>query len=319
MQKYIARRLLLAIPTIFGVTVVIFLVMRVLPGDPLTVVVGMEENPYKWTPEERAAYMEELGLADPLLVQYLNWMKDIGSGSMGEAMMRGDDVSKTILRRAPISAEIAVLGIVLSLLVGIPVGIISAIKPNSAMDLVTRFVTVLFIAVPSFWFALLVVVAGILWFGYKSPVVAAQLWENPWANLQMVIGPATVIGLGSSAFVARLARSALLEVMTEDYVRTARAKGLIERLVVARHALPNALLPVITLIGVFLAAALGGSIAVEKAFVVPGLGKTMVDAAVDRDIPVVQNLVMIYVIIFVMVNLLVDISYARIDPRIRYS
>ena len=308
----------MAVPTLVGVTVIIFVVMRVIPGDPVTVAFGMEGFTVI-SPQVRAKLMEDLGLADPLVVQYLNWMKDIGTGKLGEAMLRGDKISTMVVRRGPITAEIAVLATVVSWLVGLPVGIISALKPNSATDLGARFLSILFLAIPGFWLALVVVVALIDLFGYKSPIIPVQVWDDPWANFQMVIGPSLIVGLGISAFIARMARSSLLEVIREDYVRTARAKGLTERLVLVRHSLPNALLPVVTLSGVLLAALFGGVVAVEKAFGVPGLGVTMVDAAVARDVPVVQNLVLISTVMFVAVNLVIDLSYGWLDPRIRYE
>ncbi|MFH1140136.1 MAG: ABC transporter permease, partial [Chloroflexota bacterium] len=166
---------------------------------------------------------------------------------------------------------------------------------------------------------LVVVLVLILWFNYKAPILPVYLWKSPWENIQMVIGPGLVMGLGFAGFVARMARSSLLEVIREDYVRTARAKGLREQLVIVRHALPNAILPVITWSSLFLGVALGGSVAIEKAFGVPGLGVTMVDAILDRDLPVVQNLVFLYTIIFIVVNLVTDMSYAWLDPRIRYE
>jgi len=318
MQKYIARRILLTIPTLIGVTVIIFVVMRVIPGDPVSVVFGMEGFS-SITPKVRAKLMEDLGLADPVVIQYLNWMKDIGTGKLGEAMLRGDPISTMVLRRGPITAEIALLATLISWLVGLPVGIVSALMPNSKTDLVARFLSILFLAIPSFWLALVVVVALIDWFGYKSPIIPVQIWENPWDNFQMVIGPAIIVGLGISAFIARMSRSTLLEVIREDYVRTARAKGLSEQLILMRHSLANALLPVLTLSGVLLGALFGGVVAVERSFGVPGLGVTMVDAAVSRDIPVVQNLVLVSAVMFLAVNLLVDLSYAWLDPRIRYE
>ena len=318
MRRYIARRLLLAVPTILGVTVIIFLVMRIIPGDPVAIIFGMEgiEN---LTEEVRNRYIEDLGLADPYIVQYWNWIKDIANGSMGEAMLRGDPVSEMIIRRGPVTAEIGVLAIIIAWLVGLPVGIISAIKPNSKLDNSARLFSIFFIAVPGFWVGVLIVVMAITWFNYHPPIIPSQIWDNPWKNLQMVIGPAMVIGLGMSAFIARMSRASLFEVFREDYVRTARAKGLVERVVISRHALRNALLPVITLSGVLLAAAMGGAVAVEQAFSVPGLGTTLVRASLERDIPVVQNVIILYTVIFVVVNLLIDLSYAWLDPRIRYG
>ena len=198
-------------------------------------------------------------------------------------------------------------------------GVLSAFKPNGLPDSVARSLSVLFIAIPGFWLGMLVVLALLFWFGYKAPIVIVHFWEEPWQNFQIVIGPALVLGLAQGAYIARMSRSCLLEVIGEDFVRTARAKGLRERLVVLRHALPNALLPVVTISGVLLGFVLGGSVAVEQAFGVPGLGRALVVAVIERDIIVVQNLVLLYAVIFVAVNVLVDLSYAWLDPRIRYG
>jgi peptide/nickel transport system permease protein len=317
MHKYILRRLAYAVPTIFGVSIIIFVVMRILPGDPLVAIFGMEGFT-KLSEADRARIMAELGLSDPLYVQYLHWMGDLASGKLGTSFFRGDNVADLILRRGPLSAEIGLLAVVISWLVGLPVGIISALRPNSSIDTGARFLSILFLAIPGFWFGMLIVLALLFWFNYKAPLIVVHIWENPWVNLQLVIGPAIVLGLGQAAYIARMARSTLLEVIREDYVRTARAKGVIERLVVLRHALPNAVLPVITLSGILMGFVLGGSVAIEQAFGLPGLGRAMVTAVIERDVIVVQNLVFLYALIFVMVNLFVDISYAWFDPRIHY-
>jgi peptide/nickel transport system permease protein len=269
-------------------------------------------------PADRAAIMQDLGLSDSLPVQYARWMRDIATGQLGKSFFRGDTVTDLILHRGPLSAEIAILALVISWLVGLPVGILSALRPNGWADAVVRSLSVLFIAVPGFWLGLLIVLALLFWFGYKAPIIIVQLWEDPWENFQLIIGPAMVLGLAQGAYIARMSRSCLLEVIREDYVRTARAKGTAERAVVMRHALPNALLPVITISGVLLGFVLGGSVAVEQAFGVPGLGRALVVAIIERDTIVVQNLVLLYAAIFVLVNVLVDMSYAWLDPRIRY-
>jgi peptide/nickel transport system permease protein len=316
-QKYLLRRAFFALGTLFGVSVIIFVVLRILPGDPLVAILGVEGHA-KLAPEARAQMMKDLGLADPLVVQYGRWLRDIASGQLGKSFFRGDTVSAMILHRGPLSAEIALLALVVSWLVGLPVGVLSALRPNGWADAIARSISVLFIAVPGFWLGLLVVLALLFWFGYKAPIVIVHIWENPWQNLQQVIGPAMVLGLAQGAYIARMSRSCLLEVIREDYVRTARAKGARERVIVLRHALPNALLPVITISGVLLGFVLGGSVAVEQAFGVPGLGRALVVAIVERDIIVVQNLVLLYAAIFVVVNVFVDLSYALLDPRIRY-
>jgi peptide/nickel transport system permease protein len=273
----------------------------------------------KLSPADRARIVAELGLSDSLPVQYARWLGDIASGSLGRSFFRGDRVSELILHRGPLSAEIGILSVVISWIVGLPVGLVSALRPNRLADNMARSLSILFIAVPGFWLGMLAVLASLFWFGYKAPIVVVHLWQDPWANLQLVVGPAVVLGLGQGAYIARMSRSCLLEVIREDYVRTARAKGLVEGLVVMRHALPNALLPVVTLSGILLGFVLGGSVAVEQAFGVPGLGRALVVAVIERDIIVVQNLVLLYGAIFVVVNVLVDMSCAWLDPRIRYE
>ena len=316
MYSYIARRLAFGALTVIGVSIMVFVVMRILPGDPLVAIFG-PEGMTKLTEEQRASYMAELGLSDPLWVQYLRWVKDILRGNFGQSFFRSESVADMILRRGPLTAEIALISVVLSWLVGIPVAIISALKPNTVIDSVVRFVSILFIAVPGFWVGMLIVLALLFWFGYRAPMAGVGFFTDPVANLQLVIGPAVVLGLGQAAYIARMGRSSLLEVIREDYVRTARAKGLNNRWVIALHALPNALLPVITLSGVLLGLVLAGSIPVERAFGTPGLGYSMFQAVSERDVFVMQNLVFLYSVVFVMLNILVDLAIALLDPRIR--
>ncbi|MGH7369119.1 MAG: ABC transporter permease [Candidatus Rokuibacteriota bacterium] len=318
MQKYLLRRVLFGFGTLVGVSLIVFVVLRILPGDPLVALLGVEAHA-QMTPADRAEIMKDLGFSDSLPVQYVRWLGDIASGQLGKSFFRGDTVRDLILHRGPLSAEIALVSLIISWLVGLPVGILSAVRPNGWADAVARVLSILFIAVPGFWLSMLLVLALLFWFGYKAPILVVHIWEDPWRNLQLVIGPALVLGLGQGAYIARMSRSCLLEVIREDYVRTARAKGAVERAVVLRHALPNALLPVITISGVLLGFVLGGSVAVEQAFGVPGLGRALVTAIIERDIIVVQNLVLLYALIFVAVNALIDFSCAWLDPRIRYQ
>ena len=318
MFAYIARRLAFGALTIVGVSIVVFLVMRILPGDPLVAIFG-PEGFTKLSEQERAHYMAELGLSDPLWVQYFNWVKDIARGDFGRSFFRAESIADMILRRGPLTAEIAFISVVLSWLVGIPVAVISALRPNSAADNISRFFSILFLAVPGFWLGMMIVLASLFWFGYRPPLAGVSLWADPVANLQIVIGPAVVLGLGQAAYIARMSRSSLLEAIREDYVRTARAKGLSGRLVISLHALPNALLPVITLSGILLGLVLAGSIPVERAFGTPGFGYAMFTAVSERDVFVMQNLVFLYAVVFVLLNILVDIIIAWLDPRIRYQ
>jgi peptide/nickel transport system permease protein len=317
MYTYLVRRVAFGALTVVGVSIVVFMVLRVLPGDPLVAIFGMEGFT-KLTAAERAGYMAQLGLSDPLPIQYLHWLGDIARGSFGHSFFRAESVADMISRRGPLTAEIALISVVLSWIVGIPVAIVSALRPNSVGDNIARFLSILFLAVPGFWLGMLIVLASLFWFGYRAPLAGASLLQDPWRNLQIVIGPAVVLGLGQAAYIARMARSSLLEVIREDFVRTARAKGLNRRLVIGLHALPNALLPVITLSGILLGFVLAGSIPVERAFGTPGLGYAMFTAVSERDIFVMQNLVFLYACVFVLLNILVDAVIAWLDPRIRY-
>jgi peptide/nickel transport system permease protein len=316
MFSYILRRLIFGVLTIVGVSIVVFVIMRVLPGDPLVAIFGADGYT-KLSEAERAHYMAELGLSDPLWRQYMSWVQEIARGDLGRSFFRSESVAEMILRRGPLTAQIAFLSVLLSWVVGIPVAIVSALRPNSWADNLVRFMSILFLAVPGFWLGMLIVLTLLFSFGYRAPLTGANLLSDPWTTLQMIIGPAIVLGLGQAAYIARMARSSLLEVIREDYVRTARAKGLNSRLVIAFHALPNALLPVITLSGVLLGFVLAGSIPVERAFGTPGLGYTMFTAVSERDVFVMQNLVFLYAVVFVMLNILVDIIIAWLDPRIR--
>jgi peptide/nickel transport system permease protein len=317
MYTYIIRRLAFGALTVIGVSVVVFMVLRVLPGDPLVAIFG-SEGFTKLSEADRAGYMAQLGLSDPLIVQYFRWIGDITTGTFGRSFFRSESVAEMIARRGPLTAEIALIAVVLSWIAGIPVAIVSALKPNSIGDAISRFLSILFLAVPGFWLGMLIVLALLFWFGYRAPLASVAFWDDPVRNLQIVIGPAVVLGLGQAAYIARMGRSSLLEVVREDFVRTARAKGLNRRAVIRLHALPNALLPVITLSGILLGFVLAGSIPVERAFGVPGLGYAMFTAVVERDVFVMQNLVFLYAIVFVILNILVDVTIAWIDPRIRY-
>jgi peptide/nickel transport system permease protein len=316
MSKYVLRRVFHAIPTLLGITVIIFVALRILPGDPVSVMFGTQATTIR--PEDRAKIEADLGLSSPLVVQYGKWLKDIVTGKLGTSFWRGDSVVDLIVQRGPLTVEIAVLAIVLSWVVGLPVGILSALRQNTVLDYIARFFTVLFLAVPGFWLGAMLVLVLLLWWDYAPPLGVINLWDNPARNLQIVWGPAVVLGLAVSAYIARMTRSSLLEIVREDYIRTARAKGLKEQTVVLKHALRNASLPIITLSGVLFGFLLSGTVVVEQAFNVPGLGKAMVEAFVTLDYAVIQNLVLLYSAVFIVINLLVDISYAWLDPRIRY-
>ena len=319
MTKYLLRRLLTAIPTLFGITVLIFIAMRILPGDPLARVGGEGQGQYQLSDEELRSARASLGLDKSLPEQYLSWMADVARGDLGHSFWNAEPIRDAVIRRGAISLEIAVVAVVLSWVIGVPAGIFSATRRNGISDYVTRLLMTVFLAIPSFWIGLTTVLILVLAFTYRPPLVITELWQNPLTNLQMVIGPAVALGLGLAAGLARMTRSSVLEALYDDYVRTARSKGLRDQVVVGRHVLRNALLPVVTTSGAAIGALLGGAVATETAFGVPGLGTYLVQALNSRDWMVIQNLVLIYGTIAVIVNLLVDFSYAWIDPRIRYS
>ncbi len=297
MRKYLAQRLLIAVPTLLGVTLLIFTAMRVLPGDPLAAISGEGGGSYVLSQEQLQAARVSLGLDRPYAVQYLDWLKDILRGDLGKSFWRGEPIRELIFRRGPITGQIAVMAMILSWLIGLPVGLAGALWRNSRTDYVFRFLA----------------------FTWRPPLTIVYLWDDPIRNLQMTAGPALALGIALAAMMARITRSSVLEVLGEDYVRTARAKGLRERIVVWRHALVNAMLPILTVSGTAFGALLGGSVAVERAFGVPGLGLALVFAIAERDWMLIQNLVLLYGVIFVLINLAVDISYGWFDPRIRYQ
>ena len=319
MPKYLAQRLLIAIPTLFGVTLVIFIAMRVLPGDPLAMISGEGAGSYVLSKEQLAAARASLGLDRPYYVQYLDWIKDILRGDFGKSFWRGEPIRELIVRRGPITGQIAIMAVAISWIIGLPVGVIGAFWRNSITDYVFRLIVILFMAIPSFWVGLMIILSLVLTFTWRPPLTIVYFWDDPVRNLQMTLGPALAMGIALGAVMARITRSSVLEVLSEDYVRTARAKGVHERAVVWRHVLVNAMLPILTVSGTALGALLGGSVAVERAFGVPGLGLALVFAIAERDWMLIQNLVLLYGVIFVLINIAIDLSYGWFDPRIRYQ
>ena len=318
MYQYVLRRLLYAIPTLLGITMLIFFVLRILPGDPLSILYG-ESGVGSLSNADLATIRHQFGFDRPLYQQYGYWLKDLLTGNLGHTLARGDSVAEIIQERGILTGEIAVLAVLVSWLVGLPAGILSAMRQNSVGDYLARFCTILFLAVPGFWVAMLVVIGTLTAFNYRPPLGIIPPWEDPIANLKIVAGPGGVLGLATSAYIARLTRSTFLEVIREDYIRTAWAKGVRETMVVLHHALRNAVLPVLTISGVLFGFLLSASVAVEQAFAVSGLGTALVQAFQERDLLVVQTLVLLYGVVFVVVNLLIDLAYVWVDPRIRYA
>lgn len=316
MLAYTVRRLLLAALTIIGVSAVVFFVVRLAPGDVVSVRLG-ESGQLSTAQIEEAR--KDLGLDDPSYVQYFRWAGDVARGDFGNSLWTGRSVGSQISDRWWITAQIAVAAIVISLLVAIPIGVFSALHQNSRSDYTLRLVGVLGQAMPNFWIAILIWTLPAIWWGWTPPLGYRTLAEDPQKHLIQIILPAAVLGVYLAATTMRLTRSALLEVLREDYVRTARAKGLSQRTVVVGHALRNALVPIITVVGVQFAGLLGGTVIIEQVFALPGLGSLTLDAILNRDYTQLQANVLLFATAIVLLNLAVDLSYSVIDPRVRYS
>ena len=319
MQQYIARRLALFIPTLFLASLAIFFIMRALPGDVALVILGGEAN----TPmaeEQLEQYRVALGLRDPLPVQYGRWIWSLVNGEFGgRSLADREPIGEILARRLPVTLQLAAYALVISVIVSIPLGIIAAVHQDRWPDYLVRIVTLSGHALPNFWMALVLLLILSVNFHWSPPVFYRNVWEDPWLHMQKAIWPALVLAWGFSANVTRITRSNMLEVLRQDYVRTARAKGLVEQVIVSKHALQNALIPVLTLSGLQLAGLLGGTVILESIFGMPGIGQGIVLAANTRDYPVIQTLAMLLVLMMLMLNLLVDLLYATVDPRISYQ
>ena len=323
MYRYILSRLLLAIPTLLGAAALVFVLMRLIPGDICVVRLGGGGG--SMNPQAVANCRAELGVDRSMAVQFVDFVVGFATGDLGRSMWSGKPVTEEIASRIWVSLEIAILATVVAVLLAVPLGTISALKQNSWIDHIVRTVAVAGIATPSFWLgivSILIVLDVSHWLTgspWMPPIEYVSLWDDPLRNLTIVILPVITIGYRYSAVTMRMTRSAMLEVLREDYIRTARAKGLLERLIVNRHALKNALLPVVTLIGIEFAFLIGGLVVTEQVFNLNGIGRLFVLAVQNQDYTLTQALVMLTVIVFVITNLVVDVLYAWLDPRIRFG
>jgi peptide/nickel transport system permease protein len=316
-RTYILKRLLLIIPTLLGVASLVFVIMRVIPGDVALLILGGDQGG-AIDQKQLDAVRQQLGLDRSLLVQFGAWLWGVLRFDFGTSLWTGQPVTHELLIRLPLSLELALLATIVSVIIAIPLGMLAAIRQDTWIDYAVRVVSIGGLAIPSFWIGILCILALVIFFGWGPPLEFTPPWVDPWANLQMMIWPVVTVGYRYSAVTTRMTRSTVLEVLREDYIRTAWAKGLRERAVVIRHALKNAMLPVITLIGTEFAFLIGGLVVTETVFTLNGIGRFVVDAVAHRDYPVVQALVFLIAFAFVIVNLLVDLTYAWFDPRIRY-
>jgi peptide/nickel transport system permease protein len=314
-HKYVLRRLMLAIPVLVLSSLIVFGLMRVMPGDALTQLMGESGNVGE---RELAKLRRDLGLDRPYHEQYALWLWQMVSFTPGDSIFTNEPIAVSLRKAIPVTLELAALAIVIGLVVAIPIGVISATRQDTASDYVGRMVAVSGLSLPDFWLATLVITFAAIWLQWIPPIGYVSLWDSPWRNLQQFVLPAAVLGFRLAAATMRMTRSTVLEVLREDYVRTAWAKGLGGRIVVYKHALKNALIPVVTIVGGQLGTLLAGTVVVETIFALPGMGRLTVEAILFRDYPVVQTNVMLVAATLVTLNLLVDLTYAWLDPRIRY-
>ena len=317
MRAYLGKRLLLVIPTLLGVASVVFVIMRVIPGDVALLILGGDDGG-RIDRAQLAAMHRQLGLDQPLLVQFGHWLWGVLRLDFGNSLWTGQPVMAELLTRLPLSLELAVLATIVSVLLAIPLGMVAATRQDTWIDYAVRVISIGGLAIPSFWVGILIILLLVIYFGWGPPLEYTLPWVDPWANFQQMVWPVVTVGYRYAAVTTRMTRSTLLEVLRDDYIRTAWAKGLGERAVVFRHALKNAMLPVITLIGTEFAFLIGGLVVTETVFTLNGVGRFVVDAVAHRDYPVVQALVFVIAFGFVVVNLLIDLTYAWFDPRIRY-
>ena len=297
MRAYLGKRLLLVIPTLLGVASVVFVIMRVIPGDVALLILGGDDGG-RIDRAQLAAMHRQLGLDQPLLVQFGHWLWGVLHFDFGNSLWTGRPVMEELL--------------------AIPLGMVAALRQDTWVDYVVRVISIGGLAIPSFWVGILIILLLVIYFGWGPPLEYTLPWVDPWANFQQMVWPVVTVGYRYAAVTTRMTRSTLLEVLRDDYIRTAWAKGLGERAVVFRHALKNAMLPVITLIGTEFAFLIGGLVVTKTVFTLNGVGRFVVDAVAHRDYPVVQALVFVIAFGFVVVNLLIDLTYAWFDPRIRY-
>jgi peptide/nickel transport system permease protein len=297
----------------------VFGLMNVLPGDVARMILVGPGGEGGAKPEDVAKLRAQLGLDRPLPVQYADWLWGVARLDVGNSLWSSEPVFKELKQRIPLSLELAVMASVISIVLAIPSGVISAVKQGTWMDYVARVLSITGLSMPNFWVGTLIILFLVYQFGWTPPLGYTGLMDDPWKNFQQLIWPALALGFGQAAIISRMTRSSLLEVMREDYVRTARSKGLGERSVIMRHAIRNALLPVVTLCAIQFGYILGGTVVMETVFSLPGVGRYLVDAIAHRDYPVVQTLVLLFAIVFVLINLVVDIVYTKLDPRIRLT
>ena len=316
MFRYLLPRLVTALLTLFGTSVLVFVLLRLVPGDIVDIIFSSAGFV---NPADQAAIARELGVDQPIAVQYARWIKDVAKGDLGKSYRYDVPAWQVVKPRIPVTVELAILAILVAVLIGVFTGVVSAARQDGALDYALRILSLAGLSMPSFWLGMMVILLLVSWTGWIPAMVYVPPWEDLRAHLMQFLFPALVVGYRGSALIMRITRSSMLEVLGEDYIRTARAKGLHEWPVVFGHALTNAMLPIITVIGFEFVFMIGGLVVTETVFNLPGVARYLVDAILWRDYPVVQNLVMFIALVVVAVNLVVDLLYGYLDPRIRYE
>ena len=316
MIGYIVRRILALLPTLFFASVIVFVTVRLIPGDVIDIM--MSQNDMGADSKTREELMAALGLDKPMWEQYWIWIgRIVLHGDLGQSLWQSSSVLDEIALRLPVSAELGLMAMIFALLTALPVGVYSAVRQDTKGDYVTRSISILMLAVPSFWIGTMVMVFPSIWWGWSPPIDFVRFSEEPLRNIKQMLLPSIVLGMGLSAVTMRMTRTMVLEVLRQDYIRTAWAKGLDERLVVMRHALRNALIPVVTLVGLQAPLLIGGAVIIEQIFVIPGMGLMLLDAVNQRDYPIITGVFLIVGVGVMLINLLVDLSYGLLDPRVR--
>ena len=316
MKTYAAQRLAIAGLTLLGMSMVIFVLLRVAPGDVVDILFATAGYV---NPSEKQAILKDLGLDQPVWVQYLAWLRQVAAGDLGKSYRYDVPAWEIVRPLIPVTLELGLLSIGVAVLLGVPTGVVSAVRQDTTLDYVLRIVSLAGLSMPSFWLGMVIILAMVAWLGWIPPLTYVSPTENLRLHLVQFALPALAVGYRSSALIMRITRSALLEVLREDYIRTARAKGQRPVLVIWRHAFQNAILPVITVIGIEVAFVIGGLVVTESVFNLPGVARFLVQAVLWRDYPVVQNLVMLIAVVVVLANLVVDLLYGLLDPRVRYA
>jgi peptide/nickel transport system permease protein len=317
MRGYAIRRLLTLIPTLFFASLIVFVTIRFIPGDVIDMM--LSQNDVAADKMSRDQVVAALGLDKPLWEQYASWVGNIVfHGDLGKSLWQGTPVTEFLKARMPITFELGLLAMIVGLLIAIPIGVYSAVRQDTAGDYVGRSFSILMLAVPSFWIGTMVMVFPSIWWGWSPEMEYVAFFDKPFQNLSQMIIPAIILGASLSAITMRLTRTMMLEVLRQDYIRTAWAKGLNEPLVVMRHALRNALIPVVTLVGLQAPLLIGGAVIIEQIFVIPGMGLLLLDAVNQRDYPIITGVFLVVGVAVMLINLVVDLSYGLLDPKVRY-